>query len=105
MAEKSVLTNQNLLDIVLNFAGKEIKKSCDVCGKILKYQIFNQYIEYPHKKYINLEVCEKKYFCDEECLYYYKRKFSNKKFCAIFLFLTLLSTTIIVLIMAVFGSL
>jgi len=49
MAEKKVLTNPNLLNIILSFTGVEIKKKCDICGRIIKYQILNQIIEHNHK--------------------------------------------------------
>ena len=102
MAERKVLTDPNLLNIILDFAGKEIKKSCEVCGKILKYQILNQNIKYPYKKYINLEICEKMYFCDEECLNNYKKNFSNKKFCA-FLFIIFIILGLIIFLIVYFS--
>lgn len=79
MAEKKVLTNPNLLNIILDYVGITIHKLCDSCGKVLKYQIFNQQIEQSYKSYINFKICNKSYFCDEECLY--KKKFNNIRFC------------------------
>ena len=83
MAERRVLTNPDLLKIILDFLGIEIKKACDICRKPLKYQIFTHEIQFPYKKYINMETCEIKYFCSEECFGIYKTNFSNKRFCFI----------------------
>ena len=94
MAEKKVLTDPNLLKIILSFAGVEIKKECEICGQILKYQILNQEVIYEWESYINLETCEKKYFCDEDCLYFYKRRYRNEKFC---IFLCLIMIIIVLL--------
>jgi hypothetical protein len=81
MSEKKVLTDPNLLNIILSFTGIEIKKKCNVCGTILKYQILNQEVEYDHKSYINFELCKKVYFCSEDCSYMYKKQFNNERCC------------------------
>lgn len=98
MAEKKVLTNPDLLNIILDFVGIKIKKSCNVCDKPIKYQIFNQQIKCSYKKYINLETCEKKYFCSEECLSIYKKNFSNKRFCLILNIIFATSTIFLLII-------
>ena len=81
MSEKKVLTDPNLLNIILSFTGIEIKKKCNVCGTILKYQILNQEVEYDHKSYINFELCKKVYFCSEDCSYMYKKQSNNERCC------------------------
>tara|TARA_B100000780_G_C20751008_1_gene298354 strand:+ start:202 stop:552 length:351 start_codon:yes stop_codon:yes gene_type:complete len=91
MAEKKVLTNPNLLNIILSFTGVEIKIKCNVCGTILKYQILNQEIEYDYKSYINFEMCKKEQFCSEDCSYIYKKQYNNERCC---LFSTLLCISI-----------
>ena len=78
MAEKKVLTNPNLLNIILSFTGVEIKKKCYICGKVIKYQILNQIIEHNHKSYIIFELCKKKYFCNDNCLYIYNQQYNNE---------------------------
>lgn len=80
MAER-VLLNRNLLNLIISFIGKERKMECSVCGKVLKYQIFTQIIEYDHKTYIRCESCDKKYFCNDDCLEIYKKEYSNVRFC------------------------
>lgn len=81
MSEEKVLTDPNLLNIILSFTGVKIKRKCNVCGMILKYQILNQEIEYDHKSYINFELFKKVYFCSEDCLYMYKKQFNNERCC------------------------
>ena len=81
MAEKKVLTDRNLLNIILEYAGINILNRCEVCGKVVKYQILHQEVNISRKCYINLESCEKLYFCDKECLCIYKRECENMKFC------------------------
>jgi hypothetical protein len=81
MAEKKVLTDPNLLNIILSFAGVEIKRQCMICQNIIKYQILNQQIEYNHKSYITFELCKKVYFCNEDCLYIYKQQLNNERCC------------------------
>lgn len=81
MAEKKVLTDRNLLNIILEYAGINILNRCEVCGKVVKYQILNQEVNISRKCYINLESCEKLYFCSEVCLKVYKGECENLKFC------------------------
>lgn len=83
MSEEKVMTDPNLLNIILSFTGIHIKKECTVCRRVIKYQILNQQIEYNHESYIILEMCKKKYFCNEDCLYTYKQRFNNERFCVI----------------------
>ena len=83
MAAKKVLTDMNLLNIILSFTGVEIKRECMVCKKVIKYQILNQQIEYNHKSYINYELCKKLHFCNEDCLYTYKQRFNNERCCLV----------------------
>ena len=88
---EKVLTNNDLLNKILIYAGIKEKERCIVCDKIIKYQLFYQIVKIKgYKKYCNLEACENKYLCSEECLNNYKRRNSNKK-CII-----LLTTSIIV---------
>ena len=96
MSEKKVLTDPNLLNIILSFTGIDIKRKCNVCGMILKYQILNQEIEYDHKSYINFEFCKKVYFCSKECSYMYKKQFNNER---CFLLSALLCISVILLIL------
>jgi hypothetical protein len=98
MAERRVMTNPDLLKIILDFLGMEIKRACDICRKPLKYQIFTHEIQFPYKKYINMETCEIKYFCSEECLNIYKIVFSNKRFCFLMLIISLIFFILIILI-------
>ncbi len=98
MAEKKVLTNPNLLRIILSYAGVTIKKKCNICGKYLKYQIFNQQIEYEHESYINWEICKKINFCSDECLYIYKQSFNNERICFFCFLICIISGLIICLI-------
>lgn len=98
MTERRVMTNPDLLKIVLDFLGMEIKRACDICAKPLKYQIFTHEIHFPYKKYINMETCEIKYFCSEECLDIYKSNFSNKRFCFLVLILSLIFFILIILV-------
>jgi len=81
MAEKRVLTNPDLLNIILSFTGVKIKRKCNVCGTVLKYQILNQEIEYDYKSYINFELCKKIYFCSDYCSYMYKKQSNNERCC------------------------
>jgi len=97
MAEKRVLTNPDILNIILSFAGVTIQKQCIICGRIIKYQILNQEIENEHKSYINFETCEKIYFCNEDCLYVYNQRFRNKRIC-VYLFLIFIFSGIIMCI-------
>jgi predicted nucleic acid-binding Zn ribbon protein len=89
IAEKRAMTNPNLLRIILSFTGMEIKRECNICGRIINYQILNQEVVRDHKSYINLETCKKIYFCSDDCLYIYNKRFNNKRFC-IYLFLILI---------------
>ena len=102
MAEKRVLTDPNLLNIILSYSGKEIIESCEICGKTLKYQISNQEIHKPYKIYINMDSCEIKLFCDVECLSIYKKRHSNKIFCLhlilVYLFIGLMVCLLIILV-------
>ena len=102
LAEKRVLTNPNLLRQILSFAGVEIKRECNICGRIINYQILNQEVVRDHKSYINLETCKIKYFCNEDCLYMYNQRFNNKRFCVylflIFTILSLLSGLVVILL-------
>jgi len=82
MAEKKVLTNPDILNIILDYVGITIHKSCDSCGKVLKYQILNQQIEQSH-----ITLCNKIYFCNNDCTYIYIKKFNEKK---LYLFLILI---------------
>jgi predicted nucleic acid-binding Zn ribbon protein len=104
MAEKKVLTNPNLLNIILSFTGVEIKRKCNVCGMVIKYQILNLEIEFNHKCYINLETCEKKYFCDEECLNMYKQRYNNERFCTFFFLILVIIGLLMCLIVVLFES-
>ena len=102
MAEKKVLTDWNLLNIILSFLGREIKNECDVCGKVLGYQILNQEIYKPYKIYVNLETCNITFLCSDECLSIYKQNFSNEKFCLrlilIYLIIGLISCFVIIFV-------
>ena len=89
MAEKKVLTDRNLLNIILKYAGINILNRCEVCGKVVKYQILHQEVNISRKCYINLESCEKLYFCSDLCYIVYKGECENLKFC-IKLFLILI---------------
>ena len=78
MAEIKVLTNPDLLKLILNFLEKKILKKCAMCKKVIQYQIFNQkIISINIQQYINLETCEKKYFCSEDCLTIYLERYNN----------------------------
>jgi predicted nucleic acid-binding Zn ribbon protein len=99
MAETKVLTNPDLLTIILSFTGVEIKKECNICGSIIKYQILNQEIEYNHKSYIAFESCKKKNFCNDECLYIYKKNINNE---ICFLMTTLTCIVLIAVIYLIF---
>ena len=98
MAEKKVLTNPDLLNIILSFTGVKIKRKCSVCGMVLKYQILNQELEYDHKSYINFELCKKVYFCSEDCSYMYKKLSNNERCCLLSM---LLCTSVCLLIFLV----
>jgi len=88
---EKVLTNIDLLKKILKYAGINGEERCIVCDRIIKYQLFYQIIKIKgYKKYCNLEACENKYLCDDECLNHYKNRHSNVK-CII-----LLTTTIII---------
>tara|TARA_B110000285_G_C14726381_1_gene424439 strand:- start:269 stop:619 length:351 start_codon:yes stop_codon:yes gene_type:complete len=105
MAEKKVLTNMNLIKIILSFAGVEIKRECNVCGMVIKYQILNQEIENNHRCYINLETCEKKYFCNDECLNMYKQRYNNERFCTLlFLILVIIGLLLCLLVVLFEGK-
>ena len=98
MAEEKVLTNPDLLTIILSFTGVKIKRKCNICGMVLKYQILNQEIEYDHKSYINFELCKKVYLCSEDCLHMYKKLSNNERCC---LMTTLLCTSVCLLLCVV----
>ena len=85
MAETRVLTNPDLLHLILSFLEKKTLKKCTVCKKVIQYQLFNQkIISINIKKYINLETCEKNNFCSDECLSIYHKRYNNLRFCLIF---------------------
>jgi hypothetical protein len=103
MAEKRVLTNPDLLQLILSFLEKKIIKNCAVCDKVIQYHLFNQNIlSINIQHYINLETCEKKYFCSEECLIIYLERYNNLRFCLIlfwimFLFSSLLGIAVLMI--------
>ena len=103
MAEKKVLTDPNLLNIILSYLGKEIIESCENCGKVLKYQILNQEIHNPYKIYVNMESCEVKLFCEDECLNIYKKKHSNKYFCVHLILVYLIIGLVVCLLIILVG--
>lgn len=84
IAEKKVLTNPDLIKLILDFLEKDIQITCAVCVKTLQYQIFYQIISFEKQSYLNLETCEKKYLCSDECLKEYQRQFNNRRFCLLF---------------------
>ena len=98
MAETKVLTNPNLLNIILSFAGVEIKKECNICGRIIEYQILNQQIKYTYKSYIRFGSCKKIYFCNDECLYLYKQEIDNEIFFIISILICIILVAIICLV-------
>lgn len=104
MAEIKVLTNPDLLKLILNFLGKKILKKCAMCKKVIQYQIFNQkIISINIQQYINLETCEKKYFCSEDCLTIYLESYNNIRFCLIlfwvmFFFISILGIVVLMIL-------
>lgn len=104
MAEKKVLTDPNLLNIILSFSGVEIKRECNVCGTALKYQILNQEIEYNHISYINFELCKKVYFCGEDCSCIYKKQSNNERCCLLSTLLCISVSLLICLVVVLLQS-
>ena len=104
MADQKVLTDPNLLNIILSFTGIEIKKKCAMCDMVIKYQILNQQIEYNHESYIILEMCKKKYFCNEDCLDMYKQRFNNESFCVMLTLICIIVGLLIVLLVFLLES-
>ena len=90
LAEKKVLTNPDLLHLILVFLGPTIQYRCAVCQQILRYQIFDQIIRKPQYVYINLEACVRLSLCSEKCLIVYQKKNNNIRFCGLLMLILLL---------------
>jgi hypothetical protein len=83
-AERKVWENMDLVCKILSYI-EQINGQCEICGKILKYQILDIKIKKLNMKVCSCEKCEKGIVCSEECLKEYEEENNNKKFCIIFI--------------------
>jgi len=102
---EKVLTNRYLLKKILKYAGINNEKRCEICDRVVKYQILTQTVKIKgYKNYCNLEACEKKYFCNKECLDYYKKNNDNTLCIRLLIAGLIISIVLIIIIPIIFNN-